>query len=72
MMLQGIVECKDCHVRHFRLIKPDISKSLIEIRCGGCDKIIGNINDYMVDEPNEVKHVAALDELEEENAKNND
>ena len=69
-MLQGIVECKDCHVRHFRLIKPDISKSPIEIRCGGCDKVIGTINDYMVEEPNEavVKQVADLDELEEENA----
>ena len=67
-MLQGIVECKDCHVRHFRLIKPDISKSPIEIHCGGCDKVIGTINDYMVEETNAVKHVAALDELEEENA----
>ncbi len=65
-MLQGIVECADCNVRHFRLIKPDISKSQIEIRCGGCDKTIGVINDYMVEEPN-VKPVD-LDELERENA----
>ena len=50
-MLQGIVECNSCNVKHFRLVKPDISKSQIEIRCGGCDKCIGIIGDYMVEEP---------------------
>lgn len=50
-MLQGIVECNNCNVKHFRLVKPDISKSEIEIRCGGCDKTIGVIGDYMVEEP---------------------
>ncbi len=64
--MQGIVECKDCNVKHFRLVKPDIAKSVIEIRCGGCDNVIGVINDYMVDEPT-IKPVD-LDELEEDNA----
>lgn len=53
-MLQGIVECPDCHVRHFRLIKPDISKSQIEIRCGGCDKTVGVTSDFMIDTPAKV------------------
>ena len=48
-MLQGIVECPACHVRHFRLVKPDISKSQLEIRCGGCDKTVGVTADYMID-----------------------
>jgi len=50
-LLQGIVECNSCNVKHFRLVKPDISKSKIEIRCGGCDKTIGVIEDFMVGEP---------------------
>ncbi|BAL84702.1 hypothetical protein SELR_pSRC400510 (plasmid) [Selenomonas ruminantium subsp. lactilytica TAM6421] len=65
--MQGIVECPDCHVRHVRLIKKDISKSVIDIHCGGCDKVLGSIHDYMVDEPS-VKQVATLDELEADNA----
>lgn len=46
--LYSVIECPECHVRHFKLIKKNSSDSTITIVCGGCDKKIGKVEDFFV------------------------
>mgnify|MGYP006961868797 FL=1 len=47
--LQAIVECPDCHCLTFRLVKMDTSDSEIDIVCDNCQKTIGKVSEYLVE-----------------------
>ena len=47
--LQAIVECPDCHGFTFRLVKMDTSSSEIDIVCDDCQKTIGKVSEYLVE-----------------------
>ena len=47
--LQAIIECPDCHGLTFRLIKMDASSSEVDIVCDDCQKTIGKVSEYLVE-----------------------